>query len=107
VTGTIYSADSTSRYRVEAKSDSDTTFVRFIERKCPGDYILRVPPGRYRLRAIQFTVAPGLQAPPGARAAAGPPAAEVRREGILDARPEEQYEHVDFRFQGAAPPPKR
>ena len=96
VTGKIYSADSTSRYRVEAKADSDTSFVRFIERKGPGDYILRLPPGRYRLRSIRMPATPG------------PPAAEVRRTEILDARPEEQYEHVDFRFEGAvAPPPKR
>ncbi len=96
VTGTIYSADSTSRYRVEAKSDSDTTFVRFIERKGPGDYILRLSPGRYRLRAMRMPAAPG------------PPAAEVRREEILNARPEEQYEHVDFRLEPlVAPPPRR
>jgi hypothetical protein len=86
VTGTIYSADSTSRYRVEARSDSDTTFVRFVERKGPGDYLLRLAPGKYRLRALRVPPAPG------------PPAAVVKREELLNARPEEQYEHLDFRF---------
>ncbi len=95
VTGTVASVDSTSRYRVEAKSDSDATFVRFVERKGPGDFTLRLPPGRYRLRAIRLPAAPG------------PPVAEVRRPEILDARPEEQYERVDFRFEPEAEPPPR
>ncbi len=95
LTGTIYAADSTSRYRVEAKSDSDTTFVRFVERKGPGDYLLHLAPGRYRLRATRLRPTPG------------PPAAEVRYPEILNARPEEQYEHVDFRFEGEVKPPPR
>jgi hypothetical protein len=96
VSGTVYAADSTSRYRVEAKSDSDTTFVRFIERKGPGDYLLRIPSGNYRLRAYRVTATPGI------------PPAEVRREGILITRPEEAYEHVDFHFGAhVTPPPKR
>ena len=95
VTGTLVAADSTARYRVEAKSDSDTTYVRFVERKGPGGYQLRLVPGRYRLRAIKLPQRPG------------PPAAEVRRAEILNARPEEQYEHVDFRFEQAVEPPPR
>jgi len=99
VTGTIAAADSASRYRVEARSDSDTTFVRYVERKGPGAYTLRVPPGAYRLRAMRLPVsAPG--------APAGPPSAVVRREGVFLTRPEETYEHVDFRFEGATPPPR-
>jgi len=96
VSGTLFSPDSTSRYRVEARSDSDTTFVRFIERKGPGDYLLRIPAGSYRLRAYRVAATP--QVPP----------AEVRREGILVTRPEETYEHLDFHFGAdVTPPPKR
>ena len=94
VSGTLFSPDSVSRYRVEARSDSDTTFTRTVERRGPGDYTLRVPPGRYRLRAMRV-------------ASPGTPAAEVRREGLLDARPEEMYEHLDFRFGPEVTPPPR
>jgi len=92
VSGKVVSPDSTARFRVEARSDSDTTFVRFVERKGPGDYLLRIPPGRYRLRAILLPGAPG------------PPVAEARREEVLEALPEEQYEHIDFRLQRAGSP---
>jgi len=96
VSGTIFSPDSTSRYRVEARSDSDTTFVRFLERKGPGDYLLRIPGGRYRLRAYRVAATPET------------PAAEVRREEVLITRPEESYEHVDFHFGAeVTPPPKK
>jgi hypothetical protein len=37
---------------------------------------------------------------------AGEPAPEVRREEILLVRPEETYEHVDFRYEGAPQPPR-
>ena len=39
------------------------------------------------------------------RGAAGAPARETRRDGVLDARAEEQYEHIDFRLEGTAPVP--
>jgi hypothetical protein len=94
VSGTVFAADSTARYRIEARSDSDTTFVRFIERKGPGDYLLRLPPGRYRLRAVRMAKT------------SGGPTVEVRRGEVLITRPEEAYEHVDFRFEGAPPPPR-
>jgi len=93
LTGTISSPDSTARFRVEAHADSDTTFVRFVERVGPGDYLLRVSPGRYRLRALRM---PGV---------AGGRAGETRREGVLDARAEGQYERIDFRLEGTAPVP--
>lgn len=95
VSGKIVSPDSTARFRVEARSDSDSTFVRFVERKGPGDYLLRIAPGRYRLRAIRLPDVPG------------PPAAETRREEVLEARPEEQYEHIDFRLERAGSPAPR
>jgi hypothetical protein len=95
VSGKVVSPDSTARFRVEARSDSDSTFVRFVERRGPGDYLLRVPPGRYRLRAIHLPAAPG------------PPVAETRREEVLEARPEEQYEHIDFRLERAGSPAPR
>jgi len=91
LTGKISSPDSTARFRVEARSDSDTTFIRTVERTGPGDYILRVPPGRYRLRALRL---PGR---------AGEPT-EARREGFLEALPEEQYEHIDFRLERVVKP---
>jgi Big-like domain-containing protein len=92
VSGKVASPDSTARFRVEARSDSDTTFVRFVDRKGPGDYLLRLPPGRYRLRALRLPVTGGA------------PQAETRREELLIARPEEQIEHVDFRFERAVKP---
>jgi hypothetical protein len=92
IRGKVMSADSTARYRVEAKSDSDTTFVRFAERKGPGDYVLHVPPGKYRMRASRLPTKPGEVTE------------EARREGLLDARPEEEYEHIDFQLVRAAPP---
>ncbi len=90
--GKVMSPDSTARFRVEARADSDTTFVRFAERKGPGDYLLRVPPGKYRLRATRLPRAPG-EAPD-----------EARREELLDARPEGEYEGIDFRLERPAPP---
>jgi hypothetical protein len=69
--------------------------VRFLERKGPGDYLLRIPAGSYRLRAYRVAPTPGS------------PTAEVRREGILVARPEEGYDHVDFHFGPDVTPPKR
>jgi len=96
IRGKVMSPDSTARFRVEAKSDSDTTFVRFAERKGPGDYLLRVPAGKYRLRASRLPIAPG-EVPE-----------EVRREGLFEARPEEEYENIDFRLERTARPlPKR
>ena len=95
IRGKVISPDSTARYRVEARSDSDTTFVRFVERKGPGDYLLTVPPGKYRMRATRVP------------RAAGEPAEEVRREGVLEARPEEQYEHIDFQLKTFVPPEPR
>ncbi len=89
VTGKVVSPDSTARFRVEARSDSDTTFVRFVERNGPGDYLLRIPAGRYRMRAIRLPER-------------GFPHGETRRAEPLQAQPEEQYEEVDFRFERAA-----
>jgi len=86
VSGTVFAADSLARYRVEARSDSDTTFVRYVERKGPGDYRLGLPAGPYRLRAMRM---PGTT---------GGPAAVIRRESILITNPESTYEHIDFRF---------
>ena len=95
VSGRIESPDSTARFRIEARNDTDSTFVRFVERKGPGEYVLRLPPGRYRLRAVRL---PGVP---------GEPSVEARREEVLETRPEEQYEHIDFRLERAhqvAPP---
>lgn len=93
VTGKIVSPDSTARFRVEARSDSDSTFVQWVDRKGPGDYLLRVPAGRYRVRAIRL---PGL--------GGVPPPAETRREEVLETRPEEEYDRIDFRFERAETP---
>jgi hypothetical protein len=88
VSGKVVAQDSTARFRIEARSEMDTLFVRFVERRGPGDYLLRLPPGRYRLRAMHLPKTPG------------PPLAETRHDEVLEARPEEQYEHIDFRFGG-------
>lgn len=93
VSGTIVSPDSTLRFRVEARADSDTTMVRGVARTGPGDYLLRVAPGRYRLRAIRLPGSGGT-----------PAAAEVRREESLDARAEGEYDHFDFTFERAETP---
>ena len=97
VGGIVDSPDSTVRFRVEARSDSDSTFVRFAERRGPGKYLLHLPPGRYRIRALRVPGTTGL-AP-----------AEIRRTEPLVVSPEGDYEHVDFRFDRAervAPAPK-
>ena len=93
VKGSIVSSDSTARFRVEARADSDTTFVRKVDRIGPGDYLLRVPPGRYQLRALKLPGPEGV-----------PPPSEQRLDGILDARPEEEYDHFDFRFERSETP---
>jgi len=93
VSGTIFSPDSTLRFRVEARADSDTTTVRSVARTGPGDYLLRLAPGRYRLRAIRLSVETNA-----------PPTAEIRREDVLEARAEGEYEHLDFRFERAGTP---
>lgn len=96
VTGTIAARDSTARYRVEARADSDTAFVaQRVERTGPGEYVLRLPAGRYRLRAVRL-------AGPGGR----PPRAEVSRPEVLEATPEAGIVGPRFEFQQApAPPP--
>jgi hypothetical protein len=93
VSGTIFSPDSTLRFRVEARADSDTTMVRAVARTGPGDYLLRLAPGRYRLRAIRIS-----------GTAEAPATAEIRREEVLDLRAEGEYEHLDFRFERAETP---
>ncbi|MBI4364718.1 MAG: hypothetical protein HY568_04740 [Candidatus Latescibacteria bacterium] len=92
VTGTIVSPDSAAHFRVEARADSDTTVVTRVDRKGPGDYVLRVAPGRYRLRAIR------MEGPGGV-----PPRAESRRDEVLEARPEEEYGPINFRLERAKP----
>ena len=94
VNGKIESPDSTARFRIEARADSDTTIVRRVERRGPGDYLLRVTPGRYQVRAIRLPGPGGI-----------PPGAEAPGPRALDALPEEEYDHVDFSFERAVMPP--
>jgi hypothetical protein len=94
VTGTIAARDSTARFRVDARADSDTTFVvRRVERVGPGEYTLRLPAGRYRLKAVRLA-GPGGQ----------PPGSEAWRPEVLEATAEADIPGPRFEFQeGPAP----
>jgi Bacterial Ig-like domain len=88
ISGRIVGADSLARYRIEARPDSDSTFVvRRVERIGRGDYVLRVSAGRYRLSAVRM---PG----PGDV----PPRLEVRLPDVIEVKPEEEYPGRNFEF---------
>ncbi len=95
VTGTIVARDSTARYRVEARADSDTVrVVARVDRMGPGDFLLHVPAGLYRLVAVRLAGSTGQ-----------PPRAEVVRPGVLVAAPEEEIPGQRFEFQQAPAAP--
>jgi hypothetical protein len=101
LSGTVASRDSTSRFTVEARSEADSSVARRVERTGPGPFTLRVPEGRYLLRAIR-------QPGPAGR----PPRAEIRRPGSIDVKAEEELGGFTFEFpagvEGApvpSPPP--
>jgi hypothetical protein len=92
VTGSVASRDSTARFRIEARDVTDSSYVRRVERRGPGAYSLRLPPGRYGLQAVGTPVSEG--------------AAEVtvRREAILEVAAEGDYGPIDFDFAPRAAP---
>jgi hypothetical protein len=88
ISGRIVTADSLSHFRVEARPDSDSTYVvRRVERIGRGDYALRVPAGRYRVTAVRL-----------AGPADVPPRLEVPLPELLDVKPEEEVPGRDFEF---------
>jgi hypothetical protein len=88
VSGRIVAPDSLARYRVEARADSDSSYVvARVERTGRGEYVLRVPAGRYRLQAVR-------QAGPGDV----PPRLVVPLPALIDAKPEEEIPGRDFVF---------
>ena len=88
VSGRIVAADSLAHYRVEARSDSDTTYVvQRVERTGRGEFVLRLPAGRYRLAAVRL---PG----PGDV----PPRLVVPLPGVIEAKPEQEFPGRDFNF---------
>jgi hypothetical protein len=97
ISGTIAVPDSIARYRVEARPDSGTVeAARRVERVGRGEYVLRVPAGRYRLVASRLAGPDGvptrLDLPP------GPP---------IDAQAEAEVPGRDFEFPGwAGTPPE-
>jgi hypothetical protein len=91
ISGRIVTADSLFRYRIEARPDTDSTYVvQKVERQGHGDYVLRVPPGRYRLAAVRLA-GPGNE----------PPRLTVTLPDVIDGKPEQEYPGRDFEF-----PPK-
>jgi hypothetical protein len=96
VSGAIASRDSTARFRIEARDVTDSSYVRRVERRGPGKYMLLLPAARYRLRAVEVPAAEG--------------AAEFRvsREDPLDVAAEGEYGPIDFDFaplEAPAPAP--
>ena len=89
VSGTIAAPDSTARYRVEARPDSAKEIGRRVgvERLGRGAYVLRVPPGRYRLVAIRLAGPGGF-----------PPRLELPPGSPIEARPEAELPGQDFEF---------
>ncbi len=86
VTGAIATRDSTARFRIEARDVTDSSYVRRVERRGPGNYLIRLPGARYLLRAVEIPAAEG--------------AAEIRvsREEPLDVAAEGEYGPIDFDF---------
>jgi len=97
LSGNVVARDSTARYTVEARSEADSTVSRRVDRVGPGPFTLRVPEGKYFLRAIRQ---PGLEGKP--------PRAEVRRPEAIDVKAEEEMGGFTFDFgagaEGAPPP---
>ena len=96
VTGTITAADTTARFRIEARDVADSTSVKRVERNGPGGFTLRVPAGQYRLIALRFP------------AGASDPSEEISRPQPLEVKPEEEYGPFDFDFgtAGLKPAPE-
>jgi hypothetical protein len=88
LSGRIVAADSLGHYRVEARADTDSVYVvARADRVGPGEYVLRVPPGRYRLDALRLA-GPGDV----------PPRLVVPLAGVIEAKPEAEYPGRDFEF---------
>jgi Big-like domain-containing protein len=96
VLGAIATRDSTARIQIEARAESDSVRVARVIRVGPGEYTLRVPPGRYWIVATRL------------EALEGKPRPTLRRPEALPAAPEGEYPGVDFDFrpeESAEPPP--
>ena len=91
LSGTVASRDSTARFTVEARAEADSSISRRVERIGPGPFTLRVPEGRYTVRAIRQ---PGPQGKP--------PRVEIRRPGAIDVKAEEELGGFTFEFPSGA-----
>lgn len=87
LSGNVFAADSTARYAVEARAETDSSNVRRVQREGPGPFTLRVPAGRYLLRAVRQPGIGGV-----------PPRAEVRRPEAIDVKAEEELGGFLFEF---------
>lgn len=88
ISGRIVAADSLAHYRVEARSDTDSTYViQRFERTGRGEYVLRLNAGRYRLSAVRLPGPGGV-----------PPKLVVPLPGVIDAKPEEEFPGRNFEF---------
>lgn len=97
LSGNVVAADTTARYAVEARAEADSSIVRRVERVGPGPFTLRVPEGRYLVRAIRQPGVGGV-----------PPRAEVRRPAPVDVKAEEELGGFLFEFAPSGqrlPPP--
>jgi hypothetical protein len=98
LSGTVEASDSTARYQVEARADPDSALSRRVERVGRGPFTLRVPPGRYTLRAVRLPGPDGV-----------PPRLETRRAEPVEVRSEEELGGFTFDFrplEGRVPEPE-
>ena len=92
IAGTITAADTTARFRIEARDLVDSPAVKRVERNGPGGFVVRAPAGRYRLLALRFA------------AGATQPSEEISRTAPLEVKPEEEYGPFDFNFGSVGVP---
>ena len=98
LSGSVISPDSTVRYTVEARAEADSSVSVRVGLRVPGPFTLRVPEGRYLLRAIRQ---PGPEG--------SPPRAEARRAEPVDVKAEEEVGGFTFEFPsepGVTPAPE-
>jgi hypothetical protein len=106
--GSIASADSSARFRVEARAATDSSVVARVDRTGPGTFVVHVPAGSYWLSARRMASAARSPRP---GVAPTPPIAEatVVYEPALTVAAEEQLGPFILTFSSSAaesPPPQ-
>jgi Big-like domain-containing protein len=96
INGTIVTPDSSARFRMVAMEVSDSTLFRRVERLGPGEFVIRVPVGTYRLSATRLPATDEEEAGP-----------TIQREQPVEVKPEEEYGPFEFDFSAFPPREKR